>query len=98
MPTSWAPASVSPSTNFDSKTLSVGPTWAYPLTEFQFIRFGAVFESSQLLTSSVGSALQAQEWVQNNGHPYSRVGHDDTTNNEYVFYGTNFKDVELVLG
>jgi len=89
---------VSSSSNFSSKTLSVGPTWAYPLTEFQFIRFGAVFESSQLLTSSLGSALQAQQWVQQNGHPYSRVGHDDSSNNEYVFYGTNFKDFELVAG
>jgi outer membrane protein insertion porin family len=89
---------VSSSSNFSSKTLSVGPTWAYPLTEFQFIRFGTVFESSQLLTSSIGSALQAQQWVQQNGHPYSRIGHDDASNNEYVFYGTNFKDVELVLG
>ena len=62
---------VSSSSNFSSKTLSVGPTWAYPLTEFQFVRFGAVFESSQLLTSSLGSALQAQQWVQQNGHPYS---------------------------
>src|SRR6201997_2889829 len=86
---------VSSSSNFSSKTLSVGPTWAYPLTEYQFIRFGAVFESSQLLTSSLGSALQAQQWVQQNGHPYSRVGHDDASNNEYVFYGTNFKDVQL---
>src|SRR5580704_3079508 len=36
---------VSSSSNFSSKTLSVGPTWAYPLTEYQFIRFGAVFEN-----------------------------------------------------
>jgi outer membrane protein insertion porin family len=89
---------VSSSSNFSSKTLSFGPTWAYPLTEYQFVRFGAVYESSQLLTSSLGSAIQAQQWVQQNGHPYSRVAHDDTTNNEFVFYGTNFKDVELVLG
>jgi outer membrane protein insertion porin family len=89
---------VSSSSNFSSKTLSVGPTWAYPLTEYQYVRFGAVFESSQLLTSSQGSALQAQQWVQNNGHPYSRIAHDDASNNEFVFYGTNFKDVELVVG
>lgn len=89
---------VSSSSNFSSKTLSFGPTWAYPLTEYQFVRFGAVFESSQLLTSSGGSAIQAQQWVQQNGHPYSRIAHDDNTNNEFVFYGTNFKDVELVLG
>src|ERR1700742_5065135 len=89
---------VSSSSNFSSKTLSFGPTWAYPLTEFQYLRFGAVLESAQLLTSSIGSALQAQQWVQQNGHPYSRVGHDDSSNNEYVFYGTNFHDVELVAG
>jgi outer membrane protein insertion porin family len=89
---------VSSSSSFDSKTLSFGPTWAYPLTEFQFVRFGAVLESAQLLTSSIGSAIQAQQWVENNGHPYSRTAHDDTTNNEYVFYGTDFKDVQLVAG
>ncbi len=36
--------------------------------------------------------------MQQNGHPYTRIAHDDATNNEYVFYGTNFKSVELVGG
>jgi outer membrane protein insertion porin family len=89
---------VSSSSSFDSKTLSFGPTWAYPITEFQYVRMGAVLESAQLLTSSMGSAIQAQQWVQQNGHPYSRIGHDDSTNNEYVFFGSNFKDVQAVLG
>lgn len=89
---------VSSSSNFSSKTLSFGPTWAYPITEFQYLRFGAVLESAQLLTSSLGSALQATQWVTSNGHPYSRIGHDDATNNEYLFFGTNFKDIQLVLG
>ena len=89
---------VSSSSNFSSKTLSFGPTWAYPITEYQYVRFGAVLESAQLLTSSGSSALQAVQWVTSNGHPYSRVGHDDATNNEYLFYGSNFKDVQLVAG
>jgi outer membrane protein insertion porin family len=89
---------VSSSSNFSSKTLSFGPTWAYPVTEYQYVRFGAVLESAQLLTSSLGSALQAVQWVTSNGHPNSRVGHDDATNNEYLFYGSNFKDVQLVAG
>ncbi len=89
---------VSSSSNFDSKTLSFGPTWAYPVTEYQFIRFGAVLESAQLLTSSQGSAIQAQQWVQQNGNPNTRIAHDDGSNNEFIFYGTNFKDVQLVLG
>ena len=85
---------VSSSSNFSSQTLSFGPTWAYPITEFQYFRFGGTFDSSQLLTNSLSSALQAQQWVQQNGHPYTRLAHDDATNNEYVFYGTNFKTIE----
>jgi outer membrane protein insertion porin family len=89
---------VSSSSNFSSQTLSLGPTWAYPITEYMYLRFGGAFNSSQLLTNSLSSALQAQQWVRQNGHPYSRLAHDDATNNEYVFYGSNFKSTEAVLG
>ncbi len=89
---------VSSSSTFSSQTISLGPTWAYPISEFMYVRFGAAFNSSQLLTNSSTSALQAQQWVQENGHPYSRLAHDDSTNNEYVFYGTNFHTLEGILG
>jgi outer membrane protein insertion porin family len=89
---------VSSSSTFSSQTLSLGPTWAYPITEFMYIRFGAAFNDSHLLTNSLSSAEQAQQWVQENGHPYSRLAHDDSTNNEYVFYGTNFTALEAVAG
>ena len=89
---------VSSSSNFSSRTLSFGPTWAYPIAETMYVRVGAAFDSSQLLTNSLSSALQAQQWVRQNGHPYSRLAHDDATNNEYVFYGSNFKSAEIVAG
>src|SRR6202048_3874284 len=89
---------VSSSSNFSSKTVSGGVTWDYPLTEYQYLRIGGSLDSSQLLTNSLGSALQAQQWVQQNGHPYQRIAHDDSSNNEYVFYGTNFKSVEALVG
>jgi outer membrane protein insertion porin family len=89
---------VSSSSNFSSETLSAGPTWAYPITETMYLRFGAVFESAQLLTNSLTSAEQAVEWVTQNGHPYNRIAHDDASNNDYVFYGSNFKNVQAVLG
>ncbi|HEV2286706.1 MAG TPA: outer membrane protein assembly factor BamA [Steroidobacteraceae bacterium] len=89
---------VSSSSNFSSETLTAGPTWAYPISETMYLRFGAVFESSQLLTNSLSSAEQAVQWVSQNGHPYSRLAHDDASNNDYVFYGSNFKDVQAVLG
>jgi len=89
---------VSSSSTFSSQTLSVGPTWAYPITEFMYMRTGIAFNSSHLLTNSLSSAEQAQQWVQQNGNAYSRLAHDDTTNNEYVFYGTNFTTTEAVIG
>ena len=89
---------VSSSSTFSSQTISLGPTWAYPITEFMYLRFGLAFNSSQLLTNSLSSAEQAQQWVQQNGHPYNRLAHDDSTNNIYVFYGSNFQTLESVLG
>src|SRR5690349_16329712 len=89
---------VSSSSNFSSKTVSGGLSFDYPLTEYQYFRIGGSVDSSQLLTNSLGSALQAQQWVQQNGHPYQRIAHQDETNNEYVFYGTNFKTAEALIG
>jgi outer membrane protein insertion porin family len=89
---------VSSSSNFSSQTLSLGPTWAYPITETMYLRFGGTFDSSHLLTNSLTSAEQAVQWVQENGHPYNRLAHDDSSNNEYVFYGSNFTTTEAVVG
>jgi len=89
---------VSSSSNFSSQTLTLGPTWAYPISETQYLRFGVVFEKSQLLTNSLSSAEQSQQWVRENGHPYQRLGHDDASNNVFVFYGTNFTNFQLVAG
>jgi len=89
---------VSSSSTFSSQTLSIGPTWAYPISEFQYVRMGVAFNSSHLLTNSLSSAEQAQQWVQQNGHSFSRLAHDDTTNNEYVFYGTDFTTTEALIG
>jgi len=89
---------VSSSSNFSSKTLSLGPTWSYPISEFQFLTAGLVYQSSQLLTTSYSSAQQANEWVLENGHSYTRLVHEDYTNNDYELYGTDFNNVLFVAG
>jgi len=89
---------VSSSSQFDSKTLDVGPSWSYPISTFQYLTFGAAFEDARLLTTTQGSAGQAIEWVQQNGNPYSRLVHQDYSNNDFVLYGTNFHDVQLMAG
>jgi outer membrane protein insertion porin family len=89
---------VSSSSTFSSQTFSIGPTWAYPITEYMYMRLGVAFNSSHLLTNSLSSAEQAQQWVRQNGHSFTRLAHDDNTNNEYIFYGTDFTTTEAVIG
>ena len=89
---------VSSSSDFTSKQYSFGLSYAYPIAETQYFRFGGALTSSQLLTSSLGSALQAQQWVRENGKPYTRVAHDDSTNADYLFFGSKFRAAEAQLG
>jgi len=88
---------VSASSDFSSKTLSAGLEFGYPISEFQGLRFGANVTQSQLLTTSSGSALQAQNWVQQNGKPYSRAAVDQF-GNIFEFFGSKYTAVELSGG
>jgi outer membrane protein insertion porin family len=88
---------VSASSDFSSKTLAAGLQYGYPITEFQVVNFGGTVQRAELLTTSSGSALQAQEWVQQNGKPYSRAALDDF-GNIFEFYGSKYNSVELQAG
>lgn len=88
---------VSASSDFSSKTLAAGLEFGYPITELQGIRLGGTLQSAQLLTTSSGSALQAREWVQNNGRPYSSSA-VDAQGGIFEFYGTKFNTLEVTAG
>jgi outer membrane protein insertion porin family len=88
---------VSASSDFSSKSLGGGVEFGYPLTEVQYLRFGLNVTQSELLTTSNGSALQAQNWVQHNGKPYSRSAVDDY-GNVFEFFGNKFTSFELSGG
>jgi Surface antigen. len=51
---------VSASSDFSSETISAGLTYDFPITEFQAVQVGVSLQRSQLLTSELGSAIQAQ--------------------------------------
>ena len=89
---------VSSSSSFDSKTLSLGPTWSYPISLYQYLTLGFAFENAHLLTTSGSSSQQAIQWVQHNGNPYHYVAHEDYYNNDLELYGTDFHDVQFVAG
>ena len=88
---------VSASSDFSSETLSAALTYDYPISEYQGVQFGLSLQSSQLLTSELGSAIQAQEWVRNNGDSFERTA-TDIFGNEFRFFGTEFKAAELLVG
>lgn len=99
---------VSASSDFSSETLSAGIDYSYPLTEFQFIRFGLSVQQSSLVVGENGSADQAVEWVRspNNGRPFTRIfdqqffdGNTGTLVTQPVsLYGNKFNSYEAVLG
>ncbi|MEO6185931.1 MAG: BamA/TamA family outer membrane protein, partial [Steroidobacteraceae bacterium] len=88
---------VSASSDFSSKSLAAGFEIGYPISETQGLRFGVNATRSELLTTSSGSALQAQNWVQQNGNPYSRSAVDDY-GNVFEFFGSKFTAFELSAG
>ena len=63
----------------------------------QGLRFGLNVTRSELLTTSQGSAMQAQNWVQQNGNPYSRSAVDDF-GNIFEYFGSKFTAFELSAG
>src|SRR6202050_3424006 len=79
-----------------SKTLQLGLEYAYPLTEYQVFRYGGSVQSSYLLTSNSGSALEAIDWVQRNGHPTTSTLYANGVT--YYYYGTRFTTVQLSTG
>ena len=88
---------VSASSDFSSKNLGAALEFGYPLTEPSYLRFGVSATRSELLTTSAGSALQAQTWVQQNGKPYSRSA-VDAYGNVYEFFGSKYTSWELTAG
>src|SRR5690606_32467868 len=83
---------------FSSETLSAGVDYGYPITEYQAVRWGVSLQRSSLLTSSIGSAEQATEWVRNNGNSRSTHIEDDPYYGDYDIYRTKFDTAELVVG
>ncbi|HET6628510.1 MAG TPA: outer membrane protein assembly factor BamA, partial [Woeseiaceae bacterium] len=76
----------------DFSTTSTGASleYAYPISEFQYLTFGLAYQHAELLSSGT---TQIQQWVQNNGNPFTQdVGGGLT------LFGTSFDTTELIAG
>jgi outer membrane protein insertion porin family len=78
------------SSDFSTKTFSLGLEYSYPLSEFQRVIFGSNLMSSELLAGDY-SASQALQWVRNNGDSSCFEGIMN-------FCKTQFKVAEAVVG
>src|SRR6185437_14642021 len=97
---------ISTSSQFSTKLLTAGLTWGYPLSEVQFASFGLNLQQAQLVTVEGSSALQAIQWVQQNGHPYTAVAGTPVLNpytetyvtDSFSVFGTKFFTPEFLVG
>ncbi|HTX25000.1 MAG TPA: outer membrane protein assembly factor BamA [Steroidobacteraceae bacterium] len=98
---------IATSSQFSTKLLTAGLSFSYPISEFQFLTLGANVQDAQLVAVSGASSIQAQEWVQQNGHPYSEVGGVGSQYNAfcgcypstaYEIFGTKFWTPEIIGG
>jgi outer membrane protein insertion porin family len=95
----------SETSSFDSKNLALGFSLGYPISEYQVISAGATLQHADLLTFAASSALQAVDWVSQNGHPYTSeavstfIEPDGTTiSNSTALAGTRFNSLEFSAG
>ncbi len=82
----------SAASDFSTTTAGASIDYGYPISEFQSVSLGMIYQRSELL-SSTSSTRQSQEWVANNGNPFV-----EDVGGGIVFFGTKFDAFELVAG
>lgn len=92
----------SDASDLDTKTLSAGINWGYPLTEFQRINIGFSFQAAQLDANTSSSSEQALEWVRSNGDSTLTCVplncEDSLPGSTLRVYSSKFKSVEIGAG
>ena len=78
------------SSDFSTKTWSIGLEYSYPLSEYQRVIIGSNLMSSELLAGEY-SAAPALQWVNNDGESYCLEG-------AFTFCKTKFKVAEALIG
>src|SRR5262249_48735206 len=66
--------------DFSTTTLTGGINWAWPIANFQNVRFGFAYQDAELLTSAYSSA-QALQWVKQNGRTFEPNDLDNDPSN-----------------
>ncbi len=96
---------VAASSAFSTKQITGAMQWSYPITEYQYLQAGVSANKNTLVVSQGYSALQAVDWVKQNGNTFQRQLADtngdgvvNSLDSPYTVYGTDFYNYELTVG
>ena len=79
----------SATSDFSTQTITAGADWSYPISEYQYLRFGVSYSQAEMVTSQY-SSRQANEWVSLHGKPFPIAGG--------LYNGTSLETFDLALG
>jgi outer membrane protein insertion porin family len=92
----------SAASDFSTKTGAAALSYAYPISEFQTLNFGATLQHAELLASQGVSAPEAVDWVRQNGHSRVTSAFQSCDVNlvctTFNTFTTSFNTYELNLG
>ncbi|HUD96140.1 MAG TPA: outer membrane protein assembly factor BamA [Woeseiaceae bacterium] len=83
---------VSGASDFSTTSSGASIEYGFPISEYQSLSLGVAYQRAELLAST-SSTQQAQDWVQNNGNPFS-----EDIGGGLTFFGSDFDAVELIGG
>jgi outer membrane protein insertion porin family len=96
---------VAAASKFSTKQLTAAMNLSYPITEYQYLQVGVSANKNELVVSQGYSSQQAIDWVQHNGHMFTRYLDDtngdgviNSLDSPYTVYGTDFYSYELTGG
>jgi outer membrane protein insertion porin family len=99
----------SETSDFDTKTLTAGLSYDYPITEYQYLSLGGSIQQAELAVVDGGSAPEAIDWVRANGNskvrcfeyyfgPDGTCDASDANTGDYLLYSSKFTTYELSGG
>ena len=80
------------SSDFSTTSSGASLEYGYPISEYQSLSLGISYQHAELLSSN-SSTQQAQDWVLNNGNPFT-----EQVGGGLTFFGTEFDTFELLAG
>jgi outer membrane protein insertion porin family len=80
------------SSDFSTTSSGASIEYGYPISEYQRLSVGLSYQHAELLSSN-SSTQQAQDWVLNNGNPFT-----EDVGGGLTFFGTEFDTFELLAG